>query len=181
MLAAPTRQWPACRLRWNAAARPQVQVRVTSGAGAPASMGLWVDGARRRTCRAPSRLERIPEPPCVTITSCGANGQLGPWRASELGTWTLDAAAHGEGGRRARLLVVVIDAVTGATIAGRSIGLLGIGRDGQRGERRGPKAGGLPAKLRAGRAPPPWPRSNGAPADRVSSRKPPGPPWPWSP
>jgi hypothetical protein len=95
----------------------QVQVRVSPGPGAPPQLALWWAlledghvsavsagenrGEQLRHAHVVRRYGRLPAWPAA-----GAVASLPPWMAS----------AKGEGGRTARLLVVVTDAATGAPL-----------------------------------------------------------------
>ena len=119
------RGWPVLPLAGEAPARAgihlrrsgaQVQINVTSGPGAPPRLGLWwallEDGHGTAVAAGENRGAQLRHDHVVR-----RYGQLPEWPAAAqtaLPPLTLDH--NGEGGRKARLLVVVTDAATGAPL-----------------------------------------------------------------
>ena len=94
----------------------QVQVSVAPGPGAPAQLGLWwallEDGHGSAVTAGENRGEQLRHDHVVR-----RYGQLPAWAAQAATALPpLLVPAKGEGGRTARLLVVVTDAVTGAPL-----------------------------------------------------------------
>jgi hypothetical protein len=95
----------------------QVAVRVTPGPGAPAQLALWwallEDSHTSAVSAGENRGERLRHDHVVR-----RYGQLPAWAATGAAVQLppLLASANGEGGRMARLLVVVTDAATGAPL-----------------------------------------------------------------
>ena len=95
----------------------QVQVSVAPGPGAPAQLGLWwallEDGHGSAVSAGENRGAQLRHDHVVR-----RYGQLPAWSAPATGSSTmpLQVPTHGEGGRKARLLVVVTDAATGAPL-----------------------------------------------------------------
>ena len=94
----------------------QVQVNVAPGPGAPAQLGLWwallEDGHGSAVSAGENRGAQLRHDHVVR-----RYGQLPAWPAqAEARLPPLVVPANGEGGRQARLLVVVTDAATGAPL-----------------------------------------------------------------
>jgi hypothetical protein len=118
------RGWPTLPAAANAPARAsillqrrgdQVLVRVAPGPGAPAQLGLWwavlEDGHRSAVSAGENRGEQLRHDHVVR-----RYGQVDPWVAAARQLPPLMVDTNGEGGRMARLLVVVTDAATGAPL-----------------------------------------------------------------
>ena len=93
----------------------QVRVRVLPLAGAPATLALWwavlEDGHVSAVKAGENAGAQLRHDHVVR-----AQGQRAPWRSADTSAWVVDAPAVGEGGRRSRLLVVVTDAASGASL-----------------------------------------------------------------
>ncbi len=118
------RGWPTLPLAADAPARAsiwlqrrgaQVQVRVAPGPGAPAQLGLWwallEDGHRSAVSAGENRGEHLRHDHVVR-----RYGRFDAWAAADRQLPPLLVDPNGEGGRMARLLVVVTDAATGAPL-----------------------------------------------------------------
>lgn len=119
------RGWPVLPVASDAPARAsialqrhggQVQVRVAPGPGAPAQLGLWwallEDGHGSAVTAGENRGEQLRHDHVVR-----RHGQLPAFAAQATAALPpLVVPAKGEGGRTARLLVVVTDAATGAPL-----------------------------------------------------------------
>lgn len=118
------RGWPTLPLAADAPSRAsirlqrrgaQVLVRVAPGPGAPARLGLWwavlEDGHRSAVSAGENRGEQLHHDHVVR-----RYGQVDAWAAATRQLPPLLVEPHGEGGRMARLLVVVTDAATGAPL-----------------------------------------------------------------
>jgi hypothetical protein len=118
------RGWPTLPLAADAPARAsiwlqrrgaQVLVRVAPGPGAPARLGLWwavlEDGHRSAVSAGENRGEQLRHDHAVR-----RYGQVDAWAAADRQLPPLLVEPNGEGGRMARLLVVVTDAATGAPL-----------------------------------------------------------------
>lgn len=119
------RGWPVLPVAAEAPARAsialqrrggQVQVSVAPGPGAPAQLGLWwallEDGHGSAVTAGENRGEQLRHDHVVR-----RYGQLPAWAAQAAAALPpLTVPAKGEGGRTARLLVVVTDAATGAPL-----------------------------------------------------------------
>jgi len=119
------RGWPALPAAADTPARvgitlqrrgAQVQVSVVPGPGAPAQLGLWwallEDGHGSAVSAGENRGAQLRHDHVVR-----QYGRLPDWAASSGNALpALAVPANGEGGRMARLLVVVTDAVTGAPL-----------------------------------------------------------------
>ena len=119
------RGWPTLPVAGAAPARAgiwlqrrgaQVQVQVTPGPTAPSQLGLWwavlEDGHGSAVSAGENRGAQLRHDHVVRHY-----GQLPAWSASSTAPLPLlQAAPNGEGGRQARLLVVVTDAATGAPL-----------------------------------------------------------------
>ena len=95
---------------------PQVQVSVTAGPGAPPRLGLWwallEDGHGTAVAAGENRGAQLRHDHVVR-----RYGQLPDWpAAADTALPPLAVDQNGEGGRMARLLVVVTDAATGAPL-----------------------------------------------------------------
>ncbi len=93
----------------------QVLVHVAPGPGAPAQLALWwavlEDGHRSAVSAGENRGEQLRHDHVVR-----RYGQVAAWAAAERQLPPLLVDSKGEGGRMARLLVVVTDAATGAPL-----------------------------------------------------------------
>lgn len=124
------RGWPTLPVGAEAPARAgivlqrqgtQVQVSVTPGPGAPAQLGLWwallEDGHGSSVSAGENRGAQLRHDHVVR-----QYGQLAAWPAQAAAAsqtppqMLLQVPTQGEGGRKARLLVVVTDAATGAPL-----------------------------------------------------------------
>jgi hypothetical protein len=118
------RGWPALPPGTDAPARAsivlqrrgaQVLVRVAPGPGAPPQLALWwallEDGHRSAVSAGENRGEQLRHDHVVR-----RYGRVAAWPAADRQLPPITAVANGEGGRTARLLVVVTDAATGAPL-----------------------------------------------------------------
>lgn len=126
------RQWPdlpdasraaparvQLRLQRESAERVQVQVQALDSA--PARLGLWwallEDGHVSAVKAGENQGVTLHHDHVVR-----AQGQRAAWAATDAAPWSLAAPAMGEGGRAARLLVVVTDAATGQPLQAVQLG-----------------------------------------------------------
>lgn len=118
------RGWPTLPAATDAPARAsivlqrrgaQVLVRVAPGPGAPPQLALWwavlEDGHRSAVSAGENRGEQLRHDHVVR-----RYGRVAAWPAADRQLPPITAGTNGEGGRMARLLVVVTDAATGAPL-----------------------------------------------------------------